>query len=508
MERAYSPCSYFVLNVPGALPRAGMESRLRRSCQTFEKEITCWRPPPRAGGPIHTSPAQQARYGSGNTPEGRRPDSYQPGATRQSRSGNAPEGRRPDSYQPGATRQVQERQYPRGPEARLHTSLAQRARYQERQYPPRAGGPIHTSGDAPVQKRQAPRAGGPIHTSLARRAGTGAATPLRAGGPIHTSLAQRARCRSGNTPEGRRPDSYQPRRNAPGAGAATPPRAEGPIHTSLAQRARYRSGNTPEGRRPDSYQPGATRQVQERQCSRGPEPDSYQPGRRARCERQCSGPEADSYQPGATRQVERQYPRGLKARFIPAWRNAPGAGAAIPRRAGGPIHTSLARRARCRSGNTRKAHHTSWRTRQVQERQYPEGEGPIHTSLARRARCRSGNTPEGRRPDSYQPSATRQVGNDPRAEGPIHTSLAQRARSRRQCSRGPKARFIPAWRNKPGAGTATPEGRRPDSYQPGATRQVQERQYPGGPKARFIPAWRNAPGAGAATPPRAEGPTH
>ena len=130
-------------------------------------------------------------------------------------------------------------------------------------------------------------------------------------------------------------------------------------------------------------------------------------------------------------------PRGPEARFIPAWRNAPGTGAATPPRAG----------------------------------------GPIHTSLAQRARYRSGSTPEGRRPDSYQPGATRQVQN-------------------RQHPRGPEARFIPAWRNAPGAAvTNDPEGRRPDSYQPGATRQVQDRQHPRGPKARFIPAWRNAPGA-------------
>ena len=61
----------------------------------------------------------------------------------------------------------------------------------------------------------------------------------------------------------------------------------------------------------------------------------------------------------------------------------------------------------------------------------PRAEGPIHTSLAQRARYRRGNTPEGRRPDSYQPGATRQVREwqmIPRAEGPIHSSLAQRAR--------------------------------------------------------------------------------
>jgi len=137
----------------------------------------------------------------------------------------SPEGRRPDSYQPGATRQVQERQHPRGPEARSIPAWRN---------PP----------------------------------GTGAAVRPRAEGPIHTSLAQRARYRSGNTPEGRRPDPYQPGatrqvqerqyargpkarfipawRNPPGSGADTP-RARGPIHTSLAQRARYRSGNTPEG---------------------------------------------------------------------------------------------------------------------------------------------------------------------------------------------------------------------------------------------------------------------
>ena len=89
------------------------------------------------------------------------------------------------------------------------------------------------------------------------------------------------------------------------------PRAEGPFHTSLAQRARCWSGKTPEGRRPDSYQPGATRQV-----------------------------------------LERQHPRGPEARFIPAWRNAPGSGATIPPRAEGPIHTRLAQRARFRIGNS------------------------------------------------------------------------------------------------------------------------------------------------------------
>ena len=206
------------------------------------------------------------------------------------------------------------------------------------------------------------------------------------------------------------------------------------------------------------------------------------------------GRRPDSYRPGATRQVqERQYPGGRKARFIPAWRNAPGTGAAIPLRAGGPIHTSLAQHARFRSGNTpegrRPDSYQPGATRQVQERQYPGGPEARFIPAWRNAPGSGADTPEGRRPDSYQPGATRQV-------------------QERQFPGGLKARFIPAWRNAPGTGADTPEGRRPDSYRPGATRQVQERQYPRGLKARFIPAWRNAPGAGSATPPRAGGPIH
>jgi len=78
------------------------------------------------------------------------------------------EGRRPDSYQPGATRQVR---------ARITGA--------------RAEGPLHRT------PRQRPRRGRAFSAPYLYRN-----TAPRAEGPIHTSLAQRARYRSDNTLEG------------------------------------------------------------------------------------------------------------------------------------------------------------------------------------------------------------------------------------------------------------------------------------------------------------------
>jgi len=57
---------------------------------------------------------------------------------------------------------------------------------------------------------------------------------------------------------------------------------------------------------------------------------------------------------------------------------------------------------------------------------------------------------------------------------------------------GPKARFIPAWRNAPVQSMSAPAAR---THLAAADVSPVGLRYQG-PKARFIPAWRNAPGTG------------
>jgi len=183
--------------------------------------------------------------------------------------------------------------------------------------------------------------------------------------------------------------------------------------------------------------------------------------------------------------------------------------------AGGPTHSSLAatRRARsdkapravspCHSPETTQTDRTGMRPHMRRFKSSSESGsragGPTHSSLAQRARSRGDKAPRAVSP-CHSP---RQPDRPSRYE-----AAPARFKSSSNPVRGPEARLIPAWRNAPGPEVikapravspchsprqpdrpswyeAAPaalqisigirfEGRRPDSFQPGATRQVQE----------------------------------